>query len=361
MTTRRAGLFYAAAWLPAGTLWFVYAFRTRNDVGYAALAAAALMATLSLLGLGIWRLSGRLPWSGSRLGPFLVAHALYGLVFMGIVLVVDAALIAYHDRIPLLAALRRPGSLLSGDKWSFLTFYLIVSVYCLAVSICQWKRAQDSLHVRELAVMRAEFRAAREELRALRSQLNPHFLFNVLHSLSVLVRTDPVAAEAALDHLGAMLRYLLDDGAGDEVQLADEWTFVEHYLALESLRLGPRLKVERDVDEDALDAVIPPFTLQLLVENAIRHGVGRLPRGGTVFIGTRLQEDTLLIRVRDDGPGASADVLAAEGLGLRALRQRLLTRYDGRATLEVRSTPGAGFEATIHMPEEAERARLPPA
>jgi ligand-binding sensor domain-containing protein len=201
--------------------------------------------------------------------------------------------------------------------------------------------------------------AAREELRTLRAQLNPHFLFNLLHSLSMLVHEDARSADAAIEHLAAMLRYVLDERTGDEVELAEELAFVDHYLALEALRLGPRLRVSREIDPELIDAPVPPFTLQLLVENAIRHGVARRSEGGRLsLIARRGGARTLELEVRDDGPGATpAAALAGKGLGLRALRQRLTTRYAGRATLEVETAPGQGFAATLRLPLETDAHR----
>jgi hypothetical protein len=320
-------VWYMAAWLPAGILWFVYALRTRDHLWYALVAATVMMGTMAFLGFVVWRMSA-LRWTPGRRGVLLLAHVLYGLAFMLAMAGVDGALVSWHDGSTIGATLRRTGGMLSGDKWSFLALYLTAAVYGLAVSISHWIRARNRLAEQQLAVVKAEAQAAQEQLRALRAQLDPHFLFNILHSLGSLVRSDPAAAETALEHLGEMLRYVLDDAAGDEVELADEWTFCRHYLALESLRFRERLQIETEIDPESLDGRIPPFTLQLLVENAIRHGIARRPRGGTVSIETARGIQELVIRVADDGVGASLEGQAATGtgLGLRALRRRLETR-----------------------------------
>jgi LytS/YehU family sensor histidine kinase len=251
-------------------------------------------------------------------------------------------------------SLRRSGGLLSGDMWSYLSYYLVSAVYLLAVSVAHQVRAQRRLAVQRLALAEAEARVAREKLHALRAQLNPHFLFNVLHSVSFLVRADAKAAEKALEHLGEMLRYVLDDAAGDEVELEDEWAFVRHYLALESLRLSDRLQVRTELDPEALECRIPPFTVQILVENAIKHGIAPLARAGTVWIRARRLNASLRIEVRDDGVGLKREDLSAKGgLGLRALEERLRTRYQGQALLEIHSAPGAGFDVTVTLPQEA--------
>jgi two-component system LytT family sensor kinase len=265
--------------------------------------------------------------------------------------------VSWRDRISLVSSLRRSGGLLSGDRWSYLSLYLVSAVYLLAVSVAQHVRAQQRLAAQQLAVATAEAVAAREQLHALRAQLNPHFLYNVLHSLSYLVRHDPAGAEKAIDHLGQMLRYVLDDAAGDEVELEEEWRFVRHYVALESLRLQGRLRVKTQMDADALDCRIPPFTVQLLVENAIRHGISQLQRAGTVTVIARRERDALVIEVKDDGVGLRPEQASGRtGLGLRALRERLRTRYHGQAAIEIRTAPGAGFDVTVTLPADLRSA-----
>ena len=203
--------------------------------------------------------------------------------------------------------------------------------------------------------LRAEAAASRAQLGALRAQLNPHFLFNALHSLAALVRHDAGRAEEALERLGGLLRYALDE-AGDRVPLQQEWDFVRDYLQLEQLRLGDRLRVEESFDAEARGALVPPFTLQPLVENAIRHGVARVPEGGRVRVTARVRDGRLTLRVEDDGPGcAPAEWISAPGLGLRSLRERLAASYAGDARFDVATSPGAGFAASVELPRAARR------
>jgi signal transduction histidine kinase len=345
-----------ATWLPVGMLWYTYALRVRNDPSYAAVAALVMMATLGVLAAVVWTLSGRYPWGSETRDHvvFVLRYLAIGIVLVVGVMNVDAALVAWHDGITLLDSLHRSGGLLAGDMWSYLAFYLVAVVYLLAVSVAYQVRAHQHLAVQRLALAEAEARVAREKLHALRAQLNPHFLFNVLHSVSCLVRDDARAAEKALEHLGEMLRYVLDDAAGDDVELEDEWTFVRHYLALEKLRLADRLHVRTELDPDALECRIPPFTVQILVENAIKHGIAPLTRPGTVQVRARRENASLLIGVSDDGMGLRRDELPGRGgLGLRALRERLQTRYAGRAAFEIDTSPGAGFDVRITLPADA--------
>ncbi|HEX7688334.1 MAG TPA: histidine kinase, partial [Burkholderiaceae bacterium] len=211
-----------------------------------------------------------------------------------------------------------------------------------------------------LAAAQAESALARAELAVISGKLNPHFLFNTLNSLIALTRKDARAAEDGLLRFAGLLRYVLDTkrSAADRVALADEIEFVRDYLALESLRLGPRLRVEWDVDPATLDDEIPPLSLQPLVENSIVHGVAPRVRGGVVRIRSgRRGTDELALSVEDDGPGCDPAALdedappaARRGIGLASLRRRFALDYDGRARLDVRTAPGAGFRVDLRIP-----------
>src|SRR5262249_17896434 len=146
--------------------------------------------------------------------------------------------------------------------------------------------------------------------------------------------------------------------ASADVPLAEEWNFVRHYLALESLRFGSRLRLETHLEPDALDGMVPSFLLQPLVENAVRHGVARRPEGGTVRVEARLQASRLGLRVVDDGRGTTvAEAEQAAGLGLRALRRRLEARYAGAAAVEIATARGAGFEVVVRLPLQLDSGR----
>lgn len=196
----------------------------------------------------------------------------------------------------------------------------------------------------------AEQRAARARLRAVTAQMSPHFLFNALHSLSALVRRDPVASEGALERLGGLLRYGLDRG-DDMVRLEEEWRFARDYLDLEVLRLGPRLDVSAEMDEEALAAVVPPFILQPLVENAVRHGVSPFTYGGRLDIRARVELGHLLVEVRDSGPGATAEEMEnAPGVGVRGVRAQLQSYLGDDWSMETERIPRGGFVVRLVLP-----------
>lgn len=241
---------------------------------------------------------------------------------------------------------------LSWHAWPLM--YSMMS-YALVAGIFQTVRANASAQHQALAAQQARTLLVAAELGALRSKLNPHFLFNTLHSIIALTGRNPAAAETALFQFSDMLRYVLDtERAGiDRVTLDAELDFVRDYLELESLRLGERLRVEWELDPDAGDALLPALTLQPLVENSIKHAFNPHSRPGLLRIESRrdLQAGVLRLTVRDDGPGATqAAIDAAPGLGLRTIARRLELDYAGRAALVLDAGRANGFVATVTLP-----------
>jgi hypothetical protein len=345
--------YYVAAWVPFAALWGTLVFRTRGSAAFAVLAGVAMMGTAAALGLAVFAFTRAQPLPERPRAGFVARHLGGALAFLLVMVLADACLAGLFER-------RSPFAFLAGRRSDYALWDVLVYswLYGLLAAGSYALHGQRRLRDRELAAAHAAAEAAQAQVRALQAQLNPHFLFNALHSLSTLVRHDPSAAEEALDRLGALLRYALDEGASEDVGLDEEWRFTRDYLGLEGLRLGDRLAVRDDVDPDALDCVVPSFSLQPLVENAIRHGVARRAAGGTVRISVRLLGDDLVLRVTDDGPGADRErALHAPGFGLRALRDRLAARYGGRARLDIETAPGAGFDACIHMPAGREPRR----
>jgi LytS/YehU family sensor histidine kinase len=228
-------------------------------------------------------------------------------------------------------------------------------IYALVAGTFQTVRANAAAQRQALAAQQARTMLVAAELGALRSKLNPHFLFNTLHSIIALTQRNPAAAERALFQFSDMLRYVLDtERAGvDRVTLDAELDFVRDYLELEALRLGERLQVAWDLDPDAGDHLLPALTLQPLVENSIKHAFNPHSRPGLLRIVSRrdVGQGVLRLSVSDVGPGATrAAVDASPGLGLRTIGRRLELDYAGRAALTVHTRPGAGFTATVTLP-----------
>ena len=160
-------------------------------------------------------------------------------------------------------------------------------------------RANHLARTQAAAAAEARLLAQQAQLVALRAQINPHFLFNALHSVGALVASDPTRADMALERLGDLLRYTL--GTEDEVLFAEEWKFTQDYLAFEQLRLGDRLRLHVSVDPSALSTMVPPLILQPLVENAVRHGIAARTEGGAIDLTARVEDSRLVLCVRDDG------------------------------------------------------------
>ncbi|MEZ5331912.1 MAG: histidine kinase [Thermoanaerobaculia bacterium] len=215
---------------------------------------------------------------------------------------------------------------------------------------------QERLRVEEAQAARARELVARARLEALRARLDPHFLFNTLHSLLALVRKDPTAAEQGLERFGDLLHYALGAGGerSEEVTLAEERGFVETYLELESLRLASRLAWSGAFQPEALPCRLPALTLQPLVENAVRHAIAPRAAGGRIEIRAAVQGDRLEIEVSDDGPGADPEAVGEGGVGLELVRGRLEAMHGGAAGLEVDTAPGAGFRVRLWLPARSE-------
>jgi LytS/YehU family sensor histidine kinase len=196
-------------------------------------------------------------------------------------------------------------------------------------------------HAQEQAQAAAEAReqVTQAQLEALRAQLHPHFLFNALNTVASLVRTDPKRAEAVVENLARILRRTLDRTSRQTIALADELDYTRAWLAIEQERHGNRLRVVWDVDPESRDCAVPPMTLQPLVENSLKHGIGKRIDGGTVRIRTWRQNGRLHMDVSDDGPGFDREW--QDGTGLGNLRRRLETMYQGGAALGIRSNGGA--------------------
>ncbi|HUJ21698.1 MAG TPA: histidine kinase [Bryobacteraceae bacterium] len=197
-----------------------------------------------------------------------------------------------------------------------------------------------------------EARLAQAKLRALRMQLQPHFLFNTLHSISTLVHENPESAEAMIARLSELLRLSLENAGGQQVPLSQEIAFVERYLEIERIRFEDRLQIRFNIDPQTLDAEVPNLILQPLVENAIRHGISQRS-GGRIEIRARREGEQLLLQVLDDGAGlcAKADAVSGvPGVGLRNTRARLKAIYGNAHNFVLRAASKGGVEAAIRIP-----------
>lgn len=233
--------------------------------------------------------------------------------------------------------------------------------YWWVISLQHGLRVFRRYQEREKAALRLEAQAAalaaqlsRAQLSALKAQLQPHFLFNTLNAIMVLVRQRQVElAEATIARLGDLLRFVLDDVEANEVSLRRELEYLERYLAIEQLRFADRLRTEIDAEPAALGAALPHMGLQPLVENAVRHGIGQRASAGLLRVTARKQGEALVVTVEDDGPGptpSSTQAPSGGGIGLANTRARLAQLYGDRAQLTLTSRPGGGALATLTVP-----------
>lgn len=292
----------------------------------------------------IFRLSARWPLTRRTIRRSLWRHVLMSLAFC-VVWATSGTILRV-----LINPHFQPGLPRWYAGWVLGTLPFGASVYLAMVGIEHAVRYFSEARERETQLARMSEQLAGAKLSALQAQLNPHFLFNSLNTVAVLVRDkDTARATSVIEQLSDVLRRTLSRTRGNEVSLDDEVELVREYLGVEQARFADRLRARIDVDESLLSAAVPSFALQHLVENAIRHGISRRTGAGLVAITARRVVDSLELVVRDDGGGLAGDVSAA-GHGLDNTRQRLRTLYGGRASLRVEASSPHGVVATLVIP-----------
>ena len=231
--------------------------------------------------------------------------------------------------------------------WWTWAVILLATVLAVATPIKIWNNAriEHRLQEQEKLLLAAK-------IEALASQINPHFLFNTLTSISSLIRTQPETARTLITKLSGLLRRLMRS-TDHFVTLREELESIDEYLDIETIRFGPQLKVDKQISSDTLDIIVPSMILQPLVENSIKHGLSRKIGGGRITIRTALRAGHTLIEVRDDGLGMSEDRLEhafGGGIGLSNVNERLRTIYGAACQLKLTSTAGLGTVASVEIP-----------
>jgi signal transduction histidine kinase len=300
----------------------------------------------ALLGLAVWAFCARNPWPLSVRGSFYAKHLLAASVYAIAWILAMYAGDAFLDGKPIFELLTQ-GVKSRVIGWQFL---MGVWLYGLVAGVSYGIQTRQRANESERRALLAETALVGARLDALRSRLNPHFLFNALHTVGALVRQDAALAENAVEKLGDILRQTLREDAGETVPFREEWELTQRYLEFEQLRYGERLAVLRDVDPRAFECHTPTFALQTLVENAVRHSIANRVEGGRVEISARLDGATFVLRVRDDGPGPTASSNGGTGYGLRALEERLSAVYGDAAALTTPADGATGYEVTVRLP-----------
>jgi two-component system, LytTR family, sensor kinase len=230
------------------------------------------------------------------------------------------------------------------------TWLFNLLVYWVIVAVSFAFDYSRKFRERELRAVELEKRLAQAKLQALRMQLNPHFLFNTLHSISSLMHQDPQAADRMIARLSDLLRATLESSDTQEVTLREELEILERYLAIEQIRFGDRLTVKMEIAPDTLDAHVPNLILQPLVENAICHGVQPHAKPGRIELRAHRANGTLALEVCDNGGGLRKDEPPPEGVGLSNTRARLHTLYGRDHDIELRDAPGGGLQVRLTIP-----------
>ncbi len=292
----------------------------------------------------------RFPLTGPRFGHHIAIHTITSLLMAPLTSVTE-----YFLSSGLLRLLFRntdPGALrllptftvsvLSMSFTGVLTYWLVVGLY---QSIHFYQAAME----RQTIAAQLETQLSHAELENLKSQLHPHFLFNSLHTIGVLMQEDVDAASHLLASLGDLLRMALERRE-NEITLQSELEFVGKYLEIEQTRFHDRLKVHMDVPPDLLAVYVPSLALQPLVENAIKHGISVDSAAGQLEITAELHNGRVRLCVRDDGPGPAPGSRLRFGVGLTNVQSRLKQLYGDESSLELTGGDGRGCEAIITIP-----------
>jgi signal transduction histidine kinase len=309
----------------------------------------------------VFAISKRWPLARPHLGPRITLHLLFSLLFcvawatcgqiLRVLLVRIFAPELWQETTQngFTAFAERIG--VEWLSWIFTTLPFGVAVYLCVVGVEHATRYFIEAREREVQVARLSEQLSSARFAALQAQLNPHFLFNTLNTIAVLVRDDDrQGAVRIVEHLSEMLRRTLTRHRANEVTLGEELELVRQYVAIEQARFSDRLRSEFRIPDSLLTAAMPSFAMQHLVENAIRHGIARHPDAGLLLVSAERTGDFLIITVADDGVGIDPQVPAPPGHGIENTRERLRALYGTQASLEIARRPEGGTIATLRLP-----------
>ena len=242
--------------------------------------------------------------------------------------------------------------------------FIITVLASLGASYYYWSSGKLDALQRQAALdalerEEAEKQVVRAQLMALQAQIEPHFLFNVLAHVDVLITRDPAGARRLLQHLIGFLRTSLSHARAEQCTLAQEFALLRAYLDIQALRFGNRLRFSLALDDAIANIVIPPMLIQPLVENAVVHGIEPAREGGEIALSARRDGERLVLEVRDTGVGFGNDGGKGSGLGLTHVRERLSRLFDGDARLTITETVPHGVTIIVELPLARETAETP--
>lgn len=341
LATRRGWLLYGLAWSAFGAAYMAMFMLEQAPVAHAADSALRVVVTAALLGVATVAIVARVrpPFGPVGIGAHVVAGVLYPVLWVSSVAAsraVDSAL--------------RTGVLtIAFPQPSVIVWHLVAGVLVYATIVATTYSIENARNAE---------RARREaEYRRFTAQLNPHLLFNTLQSVMSLIRSDPAAAQNALDHFAELLRRAIrvHGMTRDLIPFGEEWGLAMTALELEKLRLGDRLRVDAERGGDVDEIPVPAYVLQPLVENAVRHGIAPRAEGGVLTLRATRQGARLRIEVHNDaGTGRSPDPEErGHGIGIQAVRERLAHVFGERADMVVDDTRGGRFTVRLALPIRA--------
>jgi two-component system, LytTR family, sensor histidine kinase AlgZ len=350
LTRGRFGL-YLLAWIPLAAI-LVYLMATAGHLSWteSMVLVLPLSALYVLVCLAAWYPAKGAPLAATPLSRLalthLIAAALLSLAWVQIAKGLAYALSRFPTFTQLPQHLAPHIPILFGA--GFLLYLLAVAYHYVVLSL---EASQEA----EARVMKSGLLARDAELRALKAQVNPHFLFNSLNSISALTSIDPEKARDMCILLAEFLRMTLGLGEKTSIPLKEELGMLERFMAIEKVRFGARLQVEEDIQEDCKPLLIPALLLQPLIENAVGHGIANLPEGGLVHLAAHCSDGRLGITIRNSFDPESTSALRS-GRGLANVRRRLEARYGDQAGLQARAD-GNEFRVDLSLPAETKEAQ----
>jgi two-component system sensor histidine kinase AlgZ len=343
--TRRLGL-YLLAWIPlAGLLLYLLIGGGQLGVGEAALFSVIVCGVYAFICLSAWYSCRATPIESSSFLRLITTHLLAAMLLSLIWCLPALGFAFLLSFIPTFHGLNERVRQVTALLWT-----IGILLYLLSVGLHYVLLALESSRMAEQRESAARILARDAELRALKAQINPHFIFNSLHSISALTTLDSARARDMCISLSDFLRMTLGMGEKITIPLSEELSLLHKYLAVEKIRFGMRLEMKETVQPEALNCIVPPLLLQPLIENAVNHGISHLPEGGWIRLDIKERSDSLHIEVENtydpDSPPRRTN-----GMGLKIVQQRVEARFGGQAAFAVAKEDNL-FRVTMNFPAE---------
>src|SRR5882672_5309063 len=341
---RQLGL-YLLAWVPLAGILIYLLVRAGESWTVAAALTVPLCFVYAFLCLAAWYPCRATPLESSGFSKLLLTHFTAAVLLSTIWVQLAKGLAGALTRWGGFAGLEARAA-----RYLALLWVAGVLLYVLSVTFHYVLLAEQASRLAQERALEARVLARDAELKALRAQVNPHFLFNCLHSISALTTVDASKAREMCILLADFLRTTLRVGGQEAITLEEELALIRGYLAIEKVRFGARVQMEEEVENDALGVLLPPLLLQPLVENAIRHGIANLPEGGVIGLNVRRGPDSVSIVVENNFDPDTPSKLKT-GMGLDNVRRRLYARYGDDASVSY-GAEGNLFSVKVRLPAQ---------